>query len=816
MKRFLYIFLSIVVLSCNNESGQIIIGFSYPDLEVTWNRLLYEEMLKELNLYQVENIKFIGRNANNQPQQQNDDIRDLVVDKHVDVLIVHPVNQQLVVPVIEQVYDMGIPVIIHDNRINSTKYSSTVEFSNIEFGYQAVQYMSNKLDAGSKIIEVTGEKSVEAVILRSKGFKEALDSFPRLTMLASVEGAWSDSLVQYRLDSLFRQGLIPDAIFAHNDRMALSARKVSARFGIKPLIVGVDGMAYAGGGIDMILNGDIDATFYNRPGGDVCIDMAVTLAKGGVVEKDYFIKTFPIDKFNAEGLRHGFDLVQDQQTKFEILHKQIRFLSKKIRFQRLFTYLSILLLLLMLIIVAITLYFLKQKQKYILVINEKTKDIENKIEEEKALVENLTQTNTLLQEQRVKILQQNQALEKYQDNLEKIVEERTKELSKALQKARESDDLKASFIANLSHELRTPINAITGFSELLFVEDYPIAERRRYHRLVMESCFELMRLVENILEISLASSGQMRISKTELRLKEFFGDYCPATIDKYQAGAFGKVKPIQIVFEEVDDISVVTDNARLEEVLDQLIHNAVKFTKEGVISVGGRYQSATNQVLFYVKDTGIGIKPEFQELIFENFRKVEDTNKELYRGNGLGLAISKYVIEYLGGKIWVESEFGKGSSFYFTLPVGPKNVFPGVKATPEMKSAPTIEGSTILIAEDEEVNFMYLQEILKTYSVKILWAQDGLEAIQLCRQHDEVLLALMDIKMPRLDGLKALAEMRACNIKMPVIALTAYAQVKDKERFLTAGFDAYLSKPVKPEKLMQTIVDVLSKYAGSM
>ena len=238
---------------------------------------------------------------------------------------------------------------------------------------------------------------------------------------------------------------------AHNDIMAYAAKQVCERYSINPFIIGIDGLAYPGGGLEMVYNSGIDATFYNRPGGDLCINTAVRIIKGEEVEKDVLMKTFPIDKNNVEGLRYGFKFIKQQREKFSNLYGKVSSLQERIFYQRLTTYLILVLALIVAVFAGIAFYFLKQKQRYIKVIHDKNEDIENKIEEEKALSEDLARANKELRRKQDEVGRQNKALIKYHENLEVTVRERTRELSVALEKANESDKLKESFIQNLSH-----------------------------------------------------------------------------------------------------------------------------------------------------------------------------------------------------------------------------------------------------------------------------------------------------------------------------------------------------------------------------
>lgn len=668
MKQVVIIILVVLFASCHKSRHGIRIGYSYPGLETRWSNIMYDEIVKGINLYQTENVVLFARSAEYNPEKQNADIIDLVFNKKIDVLILHSTDKEKIIPVLEQVYDMGIPVVTLDQQLNTDKYRASVGFSNIEFGRKAATYAARILKNKGKVIEIKGGVGVSSSIHRSQGFYEVLDTISEIEIIASYFGKWSDDSLKGALDSLLNIGANPDLIFAHNDLMAIGARKVCDAQNVHPIIIGIDGLPKAGQGIDMVKQGIIDATFYNRPGGDVCVDLAVKLAKGEQVVKNYQIQTFPIDKFNVDGLQQGFSLVEKQQQKIQKLQQQIGMLMQRFRFQRLITFSFLAVLALLVVFGILILYFLKQKQKFIQVIHEKSQDLAQKVEEEMALNETLTQSNALLNEQREEIIDKNNTLVHYQVDLEQEVEQRTMELQHALQKAQESDELKFSFISNLSHELRTPINAIIGFGELLFQNEFSYNERKHYKSIILKSSDELFRLVENILELSVANSSGLAISKSNIQLPEFMFDYYQKFLSKYSSGAYGPERAIRIKLDAIDNCVCYTDASRLEQVLDQILGNAIKYTQEGDVVLGVHQNANDNCMLFFVRDSGIGIHPKYHQSIFESFRKIEDNKQELYRGNGLGLTISKFVVEQLGGKIWVESAIGKGSTFRFTIP----------------------------------------------------------------------------------------------------------------------------------------------------
>jgi len=249
-------------------------------------------------------------------------------------------------------------------------------------------------------------------------------------------------------------------------------------------------------------------------------------------------------------------------------------------------------------------------------------------------------------------------------------------------------------------------------------------------------------------------------------------------------------------------ISINSDYYKVKKILSSLISNAIKFTEEGYVKYG--YKRIDNDILFYVEDTGIGIKDDVKNSIFESFRQAEDALSRRYSGTGLGLSISKGFVELLNGKIWVESEVGKGSRFYFQIPTNS-----GVDNAPETKKIidkPKI--TTVLVAEDEETNYAYIEELLASYNISTIRAKNGEEAILKSRIHDNIDLILMDLKMPGVDGYQATKQILNDNRGVPIVAFTAFALMEDRDKALDSGCSDYLAKPLTEENLFR----VLSKY----
>ena len=373
----------------------------------------------------------------------------------------------------------------------------------------------------------------------------------------------------------------------------------------------------------------------------------------------------------------------------------------------------------------------------------------------------------------------------------------------AKEKAEESDRLKTAFLQNMSHEIRTPMNAITGFSNLLDNPDLTSEKRKSFVEIIKSSCKQLLGIVNDILTISSIDTNQVSVCIKKVSVNsiivELFAMFKPHA-SRQNISLFSK----QQLTDKHSEI--FTDRIKLIQILSNLISNSLKFTHKGHIEFG--YQVKGKYLEFYVKDSGIGIKAELQEKIFERFRQADMSINKLYGGTGLGLSISKAFTELLGGKIWVESEPDKGSAFYFTIPY----LTTEDQEPVTVRETRNISEPVILVVEDEEYNFLFIEEILNNNNHKSMHAKNGIEAIELCRTHPNISLVLMDIKMPIMDGETATKLIKEIRPGLPVIAQTSYALKHEIEKYAEAGFDEYITKPINIEEFDA----VIDKYFSSL
>ncbi len=372
-------------------------------------------------------------------------------------------------------------------------------------------------------------------------------------------------------------------------------------------------------------------------------------------------------------------------------------------------------------------------------------------------------------------------------------------LNDALVKAESGNRLKTAFMNNISHEVRTPLNGILGFSHLITQPDITDEEKVKFYSLIKTSSNRLLNTITSYMDISLIASGNMEIRQKSLDLHQLlFHLY-----NQFESMCLDKNIGFELsVPSQADCITLNSDAELLEKIMMHLLDNAVKFTDNGKIAFG--YIFIPGSVEFYVKDTGIGISNDFFSVIFDSFKQEELSFTRGREGSGLGLSIAQGLVRLLGGNMRLESAKGSGSTFFFTLPCEGKTDQNSAPA-PTCKAVPNLGSLVVLVAEDDESNSMFIKMVLRKCSIKVLSAYDGATAVRLCHDHPEISLVLMDIKMPVMDGLAATREIKSFRKTLPIIAITAFAMNGDEKKALDAGCDDYLSKPFMLEELVEKL-----------
>lgn len=382
-----------------------------------------------------------------------------------------------------------------------------------------------------------------------------------------------------------------------------------------------------------------------------------------------------------------------------------------------------------------------------------------------------------------------------------------KELIKAKLEAEEGDRLKSSFLANLSHEIRTPMNAINGFTDLLINTKLTEEEKIEYLKVIDKSGRNLVSIIDDLIEMSKIESNQITPNFTSINLESCVNELYETikiTISKSKEINFKVVKSLHPATH-----NIIVDETKLKQVLINLVTNAIKFTDKGFVAFGYEVDEKNAKILFRIEDTGLGIDKDNHKQIFDRFKRVDSDFSIKAGGLGLGLAISKAYVEMMGGTITLESVIEKGSVFSFYIPLvydkNPKIIVRSINSSEVSKGN---EVGTILVAEDDNLNFLLFQKIIQLRNYNVIRAINGQEAVDICIKNPNIDLLLMDIKMPVMNGFEALEKIKVIRPKLIVIAQTAYSSSEDEAKIYKAGFYGYITKPINREKLFEIIDNV--------
>lgn len=372
-------------------------------------------------------------------------------------------------------------------------------------------------------------------------------------------------------------------------------------------------------------------------------------------------------------------------------------------------------------------------------------------------------------------------------------------LKEAYEKLEANDRFKSTLINTISHEIRTPLNGILGFSEILAENKVSIDEKRLYLGKIYESSHRLIKTITDFIDIS----NLMAKSQAVVKKKVSPNLLVKQVVDEYFKISLQKEIPIIPDFPKEEEISLLSDSEILRKVLTNLLDNALKFTREGNIHIG--FERIEDRLRFFIKDSGIGIAKHKLDEIFEAFVQEDSGSRRAFEGNGLGLSIAKSFVELLGGSIWIESEKGVGTKAFFEVP--------GVLETATLPEKPGNEKQgvdfryTILVVEDDTLNYLYMSHLLDKPKVEIFHARDGFEAVNFARSHEDISLVLMDLRMPGMDGFSATTQIKKLLPKVPVIAITAYSGIENEQKAREAGCNDILLKPTKQEHLYKKLAE---------
>lgn len=779
---FCLLFLSV---ACSRKEADYTIAVSQCS-EDDWRAQMNKEILREALFYPGVNIEVYQAHDDNVRQIQ--DIESLI-KKKVDLLIVAPNEAEAITPVIEKVYDAGIPVILVDRKINSEKYTAYVGADNYEIGRRAGEYIADRLKGKGRVIEIAGLKGSTPAVERHRGMVEALKAAPDVQVIASVEAGWFQQKAGEVMDSLLDVYPQVDLVFAQNDRMAIGAyekARQKKRAG-QIAFVGVDAVT---DGVESVAGGRLDATFIYPTGGDKVMQVAMAILRGEPYQRGNILSTALVNRANARVMQMQMKHILTLDQKIELLNRQLDDYFLRYSAQKMFLYACVVIL-----VLAGFLFFFLVRAFW----------VKNRL-------------NTELSSQKQQLEQQRDQLQAQRDQL--IV------LSRQLEEATHA---KLAFFTSVSHDFRTPLTLIADPINQLLEEKHLGERERNMLEIVRKNVAVLLRLITQILDFQKYEHGKLALRLSEFNALECIKDWTEA----FHTLAFRKHIQFEVKAEgDVAQYVMVADAEKIERITYNLLSNAFKFTLEkGEIKVVLSRIEQNNQacICMEVRDTGIGMSEEHIHHVFEHFYQIDVQ----HTGSGLGLALVEAFVNLHRGTVQVESGKGKGTCFRVILPMKQEGE---VKGLTEKNEALEIlqEGAVldagqetlhqwtentgveesadkemVLVIDDNQDVRDYVKMLLQDKYV-VVEAVNGLEGVKQAMKYVPDVV-VCDVMMPVMDGIacckRLKSELQTSHI--PVLMLTAYAMDEQRIQGYDSGADAYLTKPFNAKLLMTRIRNLI-------
>ena len=753
----------------NRFERKIVIGFSQCTMVDEWRKTMVEEMQREISFYRNYKVTFIVKDAHDDNNQQIKDIQDLVLGG-IDILIVSPNEAQQLTATVEEVFDKGIPVIVIDRKINSSKYTAFIGADNLSIGNAAGYFAEELLNGKGNILEITGLAGSTPAIERSKGFHDIIDKYPEIHTTKVIEGAWLEEKTMRITDSLFNTFSDFNLIFAHNDFMAYAASVSVRKHNIKSYIIGVDGLNTPKGGVNMVLEGFIDGTVLYPTGGDRAIQLAFDILTGKPFEKNINLNTYRIEKTNARTIWLQGEQVRSQQQKIDNQVNQLDTLSFSLRRQN------------TLLVLANTVIILLALMVFIIFISLRNKNRSNKA------LDAMNRT----------IKMQNSLITKQRDNSMNL-----------LIVAEEAKETKMRLLTDISHEFRSVVTLITNpiNSLITSVREEPVVKKLE---IIQRSSERLSRLAEEIIKFRKIDENKYQLKFYSSNIARFILNI----VETFHQQA--DLKNIKLVIEIPQEIYAEFDLEVIEKVMCNLLSNAIKYTNEhGTITVSVKQEDS--KICIKVSDTGRGIPENELPYLFNRFYNVSNSKRiSENEGTGIGLALSKELIQLHNGQINVYSHENQGTVFFVTIPqfhlnidreVYAKSIKPiGVKLDPFQNHN---KEKTVLVVEDNPDLLDVIADIIgKAYNVTTAFnGKEGL--VQAKAQPPDIIVS--DILMPVMDGMQMCMEIKKnpATCYIPIILLTALDSQETTLKCFDIGADAYITKPFNEFLLLSQIKNLI-------
>lgn len=756
--------LCVVMSSCKNEKPYRI-GVSQCSRD-DWRQKMNEEIEREILVHPEATVEI--RSADDSNEKQISDLQ-YFVDNKFDIIIVAPNEADAITPKITEIYESGTPVVVFDRNVNGNKYTAFQGADNTEVGRSAARYASNLMKGRGKVIELYGLRGSTPAIGRHEGFQQEIDRNPDITLVGSAYGNWNYDEALPLIDSMLGKHPDVDLIYAHNDRMAIAAADAARRRGIDPYIIGIDAAPEIG--MKAVLDSVIDATFLYPTEGHRLIRTALSILKGEPYDT---VARLPVSSAvnldNADILMVQNESLKEETSKMKDLKSELDLYWEKHSAQTTLFYVTLAFGLLLCALLFIILRAYWQRQRF-----------------------------------QQKLMEQNELLAKQHD--------RQKELNEQLNRATQS---KLMFFTNVSHDLRTPLSLISEPVDQLAKAENLTPSQHTLINLADKNVRILKRLINQILDFRAFENGKLATNLVETNFASSLREWVSA----FTGIARKKNIKLDVHIPDNEDFTMAVDLEKMERVVYNLMSNALKYTPEnGTVSFSCHREAET--MIFSVRDTGPGIKPEDREKIFDRFFQVDKVHP---KGSGIGLSLVKAFVELHGGEITLSSEAGSGSEFTVSIPVCHvgrlENPVSGNISRDDIEkelgdieynTADFIEDKPIILVIDDNEDIRALLNQILGNEYNVMTASDGKEGLRLAVRYTPDLV-VCDVMMPVMDGLECCRNLKqeVSTSHIPVLMLTACGMDEQRATAYDSGADGYVSKPFSTSVLRSRIASLIA------
>lgn len=784
-----------LIQSCSKEK-RYHIGVSQCSYD-DWRLQLNDEILREALLYEDLDVEIVS--AYDDPRRQEREIRDFI-NKGVDVIIASPQNDHDLNGVLKEARDNGIKVILFDRDASEKCYDVFVGADNNKLGYAAGKYLLSCLGGGGKFLEIQGSRSSSPTVGRHEGFSKALAEASGAQCLARAYGDWSEQRAEVIADSLLRLFPDADAVYAHNDRMAVGVRKAADRLGLSNLLIaGTD--AVPEGGIKAVADGKIDATFMYPTAGKELVDLGYKAATGETLRDKLIISSaLPVDHTNAEILLQLAQSIDDEKGKIAFLQERVNLFTTRHNEQKILLIVIAIaaILLAIVIFVMIRLFWIRQRHQ----------------DELKAHYQQIEQQHDQLKEQSEKIREQRDHIKEQHD----LLKSQRDDLADLNERLREATQSKLIFFTNVSHDLRTPLTLIDEPIKRLLDNERRPEEEMTLLRIADKNVRILKRLINQILDFRKIENGKLSLNLTDLDLKSSFSEWA----ESFRMLASKRDIRFLLEFNKMEASSALLDSEKMERIFFNLMSNAFKFTPANG-SITASVSSTTDNLRISISNSGKGINPENIPHIFDRFYQADSIKSG---GSGIGLAVVKAFTELHGGSVMVESQPDRGTTFTVNIPIvripssneninsekddslteiiTPAPIHSKEDVTLELDDVNTLTNTlvefkddkpTLLIIDDTN-DIRTLLRILFQNEYNILEAPNGEHGIRLALKYCPDLI-ICDLMMPGIGGQECVRRIKQeeTTAHIPIIMLTACELDEQRCENLNVGVDVYITKP---------------------